>query len=60
MSDASSDKTDDSAGAAIGTALGAALLNQISIQPGAVMWVLMTFAALGVSLPFLVRQFKSQ
>jgi hypothetical protein len=60
MSDAGSDTGDNSPGAAFGTALGAALLNQISMQPGAVMWILMTFAALGMSLPLLVRQFKSQ
>lgn len=57
MSDAGSDG-DNSPGAALGTALGAAFINQISVQPGAIMWVLMVIALFCLGLPFLARQFK--
>jgi hypothetical protein len=58
MSDTRNNAGDDSGGAAIGTALGAAFVNNISIQPGAVMWVLMALALFVMSLPRLARQFK--
>jgi len=57
MSDAGNDG-DNSPGAALGTALGAAFINQISMQPGAIMWVLMVIALFCLGLPFLARQFK--
>ena len=57
MSDAGNNG-DDSRGAALGTALGAAFINRISMQPGAIMWVLMVIALFCLGLPFLARQFK--
>jgi hypothetical protein len=48
----------DSTGEALGAQLGAALVNNVSLEPGAVMWVLMAFAFFGIGLPSLARKLK--
>ena len=56
MNEAGNGDGNTSPGAAIGTALGTAFINQISVQPGGVMWVLMAVALLCIGIPQLARR----
>jgi hypothetical protein len=58
LRDAANAGANDPTGAALGAQLGAALVNNVFLQPGAVMWVLMVFALFGIGLPSLARKVK--
>ena len=47
---------DNSPGAELGNALGMAFINQISVQPGVIMWILMTVSLVVIGAQFISRK----